>query len=166
MNRTPFPGTRNRIATDLRQVRGVRQTAGPSVHKDALYTLLGLAGITYSSHKTPPTRMRRGSRRTNGVKGREGAWQGERGEHRHGREKKRRDGYVGTSSTSHGASLLSPRISCQLLLFLYRVPPCAAFQHGKSLDAEATCLTTENRTRFPVRQLGTGVAGTRCPRNR
>lgn len=104
LNRTAFPGTRNRIATDLRQVRGVRQTAGPSAHKDAFYTLSGpRQGITHSSHGALPTRTRvekderrRKRRRTRGV---------DRGGGR--AAKRRRDGYVGTSSTSHGELLFS-----------------------------------------------------------
>ena len=48
-------------------------------------------------------------------------------------------------------SSLASRASWQLLLFLYRVPPCAAFQHDKSLDVA--------RPRVPRSKIDRGLPG-------
>lgn len=103
----------------------------------------GLAGVLHTA-LTGPYQHVRGSRRTNG--GAKGGERAERGGQRwrEGSEETTRWVRRNVEYESRRASLLSPRASCHLLLFLYRVPPCAAFQHGKSLDVTAVC-PVENR---------------------
>lgn len=98
------------------------------------------------------TQLSRGP--TNTYAGREGRTEAQKEENERGGQRWREGSEETTrwvrrnvEYESRRASLLSPRASCHLLLFLYRVPPCAAFQHGKSLDVTAVC-PVENRPRF------------------
>lgn len=157
MNRTAFPATRNRIATDLRQARGVRQTAGPSAHKDAFYTFSGPRRVLHTAlADLLPTRMYvRGPRRTNRARKR-----GKRS--KRGGRRRASSSWTGEETTRWVCrnveyesrsffSSLASRASWQLLLFLYRLPPCAAFQHDKSLDVA--------RPRVPRSKIDRGLPG-------
>ncbi|KOX78059.1 hypothetical protein WN51_05947 [Melipona quadrifasciata] len=94
-------------------------------HKDAFYTLSGPRQVLHTTLATGllPTRTyvdREGraerEREENEANGVDGG-----GHRRHGREKRRRDGYVGTSSTSHGASSLDGKyvISTELPMMYF-----------------------------------------------
>lgn len=89
----------------------------------------GLAGVLHTalSHGALPTRTRteKDERRRKRRRTSQEGWTEVEGGHRHGREKRRRDGYVGTSSTSHGElSPLAPASPLSLSrTTLRRIPP-------------------------------------------